>query len=153
MPPPSTSPDTRSQRHQRILALLQAYAVPSQGALLDLLQAEGFQVNQGTLSRDLRDLQVAKSAQGYQLPQTANGSGGLAPALQQWLLSATPALNQVLLKTPAGGANALALAIDQAIAQAQLPLVLGTIAGDDTVLVICKNANDARRLAQQWELP
>ena len=67
--------------------------------------------------------------------------------MRQWLIEAIPVQNQGLLKTPIGGASPLALAIDGA----ELDTVLGTIAGDDTVLVICKSAGKSKSLAQQFE--
>ncbi len=139
----------KNTRRRTILQLIRSYSIRSQGELLDLLEEDGVAVNQGTLSRDLRDLGVVKGPQGYALPGAAPAAttNGLRQAARQWLIEALPAQNQVLLKTPIGSAQPLALAIDGA----GLGDVLGTIAGDDTVLVICGSAGKAKTLARRFE--
>jgi len=139
---------SKAQRRRIILQLIRSYAIQSQAELQELLQEDGLVVNQGTLSRDLRDLGVVKGPAGYALPGTrAAGppANGLGQAVRQWLIEAIPVQHQVLLKTPMGGASPLALAIDGA----ELDSVLGTIAGDDTVLVICKTPGKSKSLAEQ----
>jgi transcriptional regulator of arginine metabolism len=136
-------------RRQRILTLLERGPVRSQADLQRLLADAGFEVNQATLSRDLRALGVRKGAEGYELPaaplspQTAHQS--LWHAVHTWLVGATAAQNLVVLRTPAGGAQALALALDRA----GLPGLVGTIAGDDTVLAVCATAARARALLRR----
>ncbi len=139
----------KNTRRRTILQLIRSYSIRSQAELLDLLEEDGVAVNQGTLSRDLRDLGVVKGPQGYALPGAAPAAttNGLRQAVRHWLIEALPAQNQVLLKTPIGGAQPLALAIDGA----ELGTVLGTIAGDDTVLVICKSNGKAKSLARELE--
>ena len=145
-------PPTRHHRHARIRDLLAAGNVRNQTELQEQLATEGFAVNQGTLSRDLRDIGVVKTSTGYALPDT-NGSplpppppalGNLDAALATWLIRATPAQNQIVLHTPPGGAQALGRALDLA----RLPEIVGTIAGDDTILVICPDAVRARKLTR-----
>ena len=145
--------DTREARRERILALLGKGRVKSQAELQEQLADDGFDVNQATLSRDLRDLSVVKGKAGYELPAVPtllpqHAHQSLWHAVHTWLVGATAAQNLVVLRTPAGGAQALGLAIDHA----ELPGVVGTIAGDDTVLAICKDQHKAkalvRRLAQ-----
>ena len=93
----------------------------------------------------LRDLGVVKGKNGYELPNTAMptqpGPLGLWHTINTWVLSVTPAKNQLVLRTPPGGAQALGLAIDNS----ELPEVIGTIAGDDTVLVICPDGRPRLR--------
>ncbi len=139
----------KNTRRRTILQLIRSYSIRSQAELLDLLEEDGVAVNQGTLSRDLRDLGVVKGPQGYALPGAAPAAttNGLRQAVRHWLIEALPAQHQVLLKTPIGGAQPLALAIDGA----ELGTVLGTIAGDDTVLVICKSSGKAKSLAHDLE--
>ncbi|MBM4061542.1 MAG: arginine repressor [Planctomycetes bacterium] len=143
-------PDTRGARRERILALLEKGHVKSQAELQRQLARSGHEVNQGTLSRDLRDLGVVKGKDGYELPavpamspQTAAQS--LWHAVHTWLVGATAAQNLVVLRTPAGGAQPLGIAIDRAGPAG----VVGTIAGDDTVLAVCKDARAARALAKR----
>ena len=148
---PTARPRTneRDPRRARIVALLGKRAVRSQAELQDLLRTAGFDVNQGTLSRDLRDLGVVKGKDGYELPTDPNtapvASDSLWHAVRTWLVAATPAENLVVLHTPAGGAQALGLALDKS----ELPELVGTIAGDDTVLAVCKTNAKARSLAKK----
>jgi transcriptional regulator of arginine metabolism len=150
MPSRTTTPSAdRDERRQRILTLLERERVRSQADLQEHLAAAGHDVNQATLSRDLRDLGVVKGKDGYELPratlspQTATQS--LWHAVHTWLVAATAAQNLVVLRTPAGGAQPLGLAIDKAA----LPGVVGTIAGDDTVLAVCADAAKAKALVRQ----
>lgn len=139
----------RDQRRQRILTLLERARVKNQAELQRRLADDGHDVNQATLSRDLRDLGVVKGKDGYELPQAPlsaqNAQTSLWHAVHTWLLSATPAQNLVVLRTPAGGAMALGVALDQAA----LPGVVGTIAGDDTLLAVCSDNQKARALVQR----
>lgn len=143
-------PSRQDTRRRQIIALLHKRAVRSQAELRELLAGRGVDVNQGTLSRDLRDLGVLKGKDGYALPEVPgaspeNAHRSLWHAVKTWLVDATPAENLVVLHTPAGGANPLGLALDHA----GLPEVIGTIAGDDTVLAICRDPKTARGLAKK----
>lgn len=139
----------RDERRQRILRLLERERPKNQAELQERLAAGGFDVNQATLSRDLRDLGVVKGKDGYELPQTTlspqTAHQSLWHAVHTWLVSATAAQNLVVLRTPAGGAQALGLALDHA----EIAGVVGTIAGDDTVLAVCSDAQRARALVKQ----
>ena len=104
-------------------------------------------MTQATLSRDLRDLGVVKAPDGYRLGGPAPALSDLERATRQWLLSATPAQNQVVLRTPPGCAQPLALALDGS----GLEEIVGTLAGDDTVLVVTQDRPAARRLAHRLE--
>lgn len=141
----------RAARRRAILRLVAESVIPSQAELSRRLGRQGFQVNQGTLSRDLRDLGLVKGPGGYALPPTDRGTGAaldaLKEALARWLMTSVTAQNQLLLKTPPGGAQALALAVDRG----GLPEVLGTVAGDDTVLVVCADARKAASLNRRLQ--
>lgn len=146
--PVTSIPMTRAARHQRICDLLERHAVGSQGQLLDLLSEDGISVTQATLSRDLVDLGAVKVRRSRQLVYAVPGEGGdttprpaqdagevssrLVRLLQELLVSARAVGNQVVLRTPPGAAQFLAAAIDRN----DDPEILGTIAGDDTILVI-----------------
>jgi transcriptional regulator of arginine metabolism len=148
----SEATDPRERRRAAILELVRAQRVKSQGELARLLHKLGHEVNQATLSRDLRDMGVVKGAAGYQLPvgpaavetaaPAAGGSAALYAAVQAWLASSMTAVNQVVLRTPAGAASTLAVALDAA----GWKDVLGTIAGDDTILIITPDARAATRV-------
>lgn len=147
----NTATDARSARHQQILQIIDKQSIKSQTALSDALERSGIDVNQATLSRDLRELGVVKAMSGYELPGTtlspSTTKHSLWHSTNQWVLSATPASNQLVLRTPPGGAQALGLAIDNG----DLAEVIGTIAGDDTVLVICANDRKAKSLARKLQ--
>ena len=133
---------TRTDRLEAILELVRQRPIRRQAELQEALAELGLAVNQGSLSRDLRELGVRKGPHGYEPPEGVAGLGPeaeLARALDQWLVSAVTAQNQVVLRTPPGGAQPLALALDAA----ELPEVLGTIAGDDTILVVAPDAKRA----------
>jgi transcriptional regulator of arginine metabolism len=139
----------RNLRHQKILDLVRTRSISSQDQLRELLSREGISVTQSTLSRDVKELELVKGRRGYQLPEESASQDSqrllrrLQAAILQYLLSCTAARNLVVLRTPAGHAHPLALALDSGA----LDGVLGTVAGDDTVLLVAENDGDARRLA------
>ena len=150
---------SRAARHDRIVAILAERQVRSQAELAAVLHDEGFSVTQATLSRDLDELGAVKlrSPDGgppvYVVPEdgsplTARGVGAdppqrLARMLGDLLVSAVASANLVVLRTPPGASNFLASALDRA----GLPEVLGTIAGDDTILVIARDPTGGAPLA------
>jgi transcriptional regulator of arginine metabolism len=134
--------DTRSRRHDAILATLRSRCVRSQAELAQELEREGLGANQATLSRDLRELGVVKGPDGYTLPDDGD-LDPLSRACRDWLLEATPVQNQIVLKTPPGSAQLFAWNLDQQTPQG----LVGTIAGDDTILAICPDTRSAARLA------
>jgi transcriptional regulator of arginine metabolism len=139
----------REQRRALILDWVRERSVRNQVELQDLLAARGVEVNQATLSRDLRAMGVLKGPDGYELPPVPSPAAddaamALWSAVHGWLSSAIPAQNLVVLRTPPGGANPLAIALDRA----RWKEVLGTLAGDDTVIVVTKKGAEARRVAR-----
>ncbi len=142
------------QRRARIAALIGANQLWSQQELSDLLRKrEGIAVTQATLSRDLTELGVVKGPTGYMLPGSTpalpagDREAVLATALRQHLISVTRGGTLVVLKTPSGHANSLAIELDRA----GLPGTLGTIAGDDTIFVAAKDVDAATTLARTLE--
>jgi transcriptional regulator of arginine metabolism len=149
----AVSPGTKAARQAQISGILARTRVRSQEELADLLAQRGVKVTQATLSRDLEELGAVRLRAGgalvYALPAGADGPGGLAGpagpddhpagslprAATDLLLTAEASANLVVLRTPAGGAQLLASAIDHAA----WPPILGTVAGDDTVLVITRD--------------
>jgi len=124
-------------RQGQILKLLTGEAVASQDDLRRQLIHLGVRVTQATLSRDLRELRLVKTVDGYK-PLAATKADesspvpALARALKEFLLDIRPAQNMLVLKTPPGGAQPLAAAVDSE----HWKEVAGTLAGDDTVLII-----------------
>jgi transcriptional regulator of arginine metabolism len=156
-----TTPLTKTARQSRIIELLGRNAVHSQSELARLLADAGVDVTQATLSRDLVDIGAVKlRAEDGSLIYAVPGEGGerirrartgaaetfggrLARLAQELLVSAEASANLVILRTPAGAAQFLASAIDHA----DWPAVLGTVAGDDTVLVIARDPAGGNELA------
>ncbi len=123
-------------RQGQILKLIRREAVSSQDDLRRRLAHVNVRVTQATLSRDVRDLKLVKTAAGYKpLSAVAEEAAALPPlarALREFLLDLRPAANLLVLKTPPSGAQPLAAAVDAE----RFEEVVGTIAGDDTVLII-----------------
>jgi transcriptional regulator of arginine metabolism len=142
----STTPVTKAARQARVLELLAAGDVASQPQLGTLLAASGISVTQATVSRDLEELGAVKvrTPRGmvYAVPPEGQPRAGTAEAvdarmarlLEELLVSAEATGPAVVLRTPPGGAHFLASALDHA----GLPEVVGTIAGDDTVLLLTR---------------
>jgi len=139
-------PTTPTARRARVAALIGSQEVRSQGELLALLHDEGIEITQATLSRDLVELVATKVRRGRALVYAVPGaptprSGADVPArvrraLEELLVTAEASGNLVVLRTPPGAANYLASMLDQS----ELADVLGTIAGDDTILVVSRSA-------------
>ncbi len=139
----------KAQRQRRILELVRAEAITSQEQLRARLRAEGIEVTQATLSRDIRDLALVKRAAdgAYGPPGAASEPGpralqDLEEAVAEYLVSAEASEQLVVLKTDPGQAQSLAIAFDRA----RIPEVVGTIGGDDTILVICRSKDLAEQL-------
>ncbi|WP_321474995.1 ArgR family transcriptional regulator [uncultured Paludibaculum sp.] len=124
---------TKNYRQGQILKLIRTRKIGTQEELARELKEEGIETTQVTLSRDIRELGLAKTADGYReiLPDPTGPS--LAQVMTEYLLDVRLAQNMVILKTSTGSANSLAVALDQE----DWAEVAGTVAGDDTVLVVC----------------
>jgi transcriptional regulator of arginine metabolism len=134
-------------RQGQILKLIASEAISSQDELRRRLAQVKLRVTQATLSRDIAELKLVKTAEGYKPLKPAHQDGALAPlarAVREYLLDVRPADNLLVLKTPPGGAQPLAAAVDGE----RLREVAGTIGGDDTVLVITPS-RAARTAVQQ----
>jgi transcriptional regulator of arginine metabolism len=132
---------SRRERQEAILEFIRSHRINSQAELKDFLAREGIEVTQATLSRDLRDLRLVKvpGADGlshYTLPEEWEQTPPLERLLPALFVSAEGTGNLLVVKTMTGGAQAVALGIDWE----EWPEVLGTIAGDDTILLILRQA-------------
>lgn len=139
-------------RQGQILKLLASQPVASQDALRRHLGHLGMRVTQATLSRDLRELRLVKTTEGYRpLSEGAAADSlplpALARALKEFLLDVRPAQNMLVLKTPPSGAQPLAAAVDAE----HWKEVAGTLAGDDTVLVICSSRGACNAIRKRIE--
>ncbi|SDC68369.1 arginine repressor [Actinokineospora iranica] len=155
----TASATTRAARQARIVELVSERAVRSQTELATLLGAEGIETTQATLSRDLDELGAVKlrgadgGAAVYVIPEDGNpvrgvqgGTSRLTRLLSELLVSADCSGNLTVLRTPPGAAQFLASAIDRAA----LIDIVGTIAGDDTVMVICREPVTGQQMANRF---
>lgn len=138
-------------RQRAIVEVLQQAPIASQEDLQRTLRKRGFRVGQATLSRDIHDLNLSKGANGYSLPQ-GEGSTGLAlppvsRLVREFVLDARSAQNLLVIRTIVGSAQPVAAALDAE----EWPEALGTIAGDDTILIVCPDKHDAAKLASRIE--
>ena len=153
---------TKTARHAKIITLLEQHEVHSQNELAELLADDGVQVNQGTLSRDLVEIGALRirgsdghlvyavpSEGGDRTPHVgefANFEGRLARLCAEVLVSAEASANLVVLRTPPGAAQYFAGAIDRVGWES----ILGTIAGDDTILLITRSPSGGSDIAEQF---
>jgi transcriptional regulator of arginine metabolism len=138
------------QRHNAIRELVAHSLVSNQDELRRKLRRRGFEVTQATLSRDIHELRLSKGPGGYVLPNgnssngvsattIDDGSPTVAEMIESFGLRVIQAMNQVVVRTVMGGAQPVAAALDHE----GWPEVVGTVAGDDTVLVICPDPRRA----------
>ncbi len=141
----------KARRQRLILSLVESVQVRTHGELAARLSERGIGVSQGTLSRDLRELGIVKTADGYAVANRSDPSSRaqqrLARAVSEFLLQLHTARNLVVLRTDPGGASALARFLDAA----QWPEIIGTIAGDDTIFVATRDVPTARRVREMLE--
>lgn len=141
---------SKTARQARILELVRTRRIDSQRALADHLAESGIEVTQATLSRDVRELRLVKvpEASGdsrYSIPDDAEARPGLDRVLPEWFLSAEGTGNLLVLRTRTGGAQPVAVAIDRE----DWPELLGTIAGDDTILLILRDQEQREPVRQR----
>jgi transcriptional regulator of arginine metabolism len=143
----------KQQRHAEIRELIQSHRVSSQEQLRELLEQRGFEATQATLSRDIRELRLIKlhDADGgnhYTLPpESWDNAPALTRLLPALFLGAEGTGNLLVVKTMVGGAQAVAEAIDWE----EWPEVLGTLAGDDTILIILRDAAQLSAVQRRLE--
>jgi transcriptional regulator of arginine metabolism len=140
----------KGHRQGLILELVDHEPITSQELLRERLRGRGVETTQATLSRDIRDLGLVKRAAdgAYRRPEAAEPApvgdpdAVLKRAIDEYLRTTEVVQQLVVLKTPTGLAQPLAVAIDSV----RLREIAGTIAGDDTILVVCRSAADAASL-------
>ena len=143
---------SKRQRHGQILDVLREHRVASQEALRELLQERGTEVTQATLSRDIRELRLVKipSADGighYSLPEEWESTPPLESLLPALFQSAEGVDNLLIVRTMKGGAQTVAAGIDWE----EWPEVLGTLAGDDTILIVLRSPDALSAVRERIE--
>lgn len=138
----------KSLRHNAIRELVATSTVANQDELRQKLARRGIQVTQATLSRDIHELRLSKGPGGYTLPGNGGNNGGteeddsppsVGAMIESFGLQVRQAMNQVVVRTVVGGAQPLAASLDNE----SWKDVVGTLAGDDTVLIICADPQHA----------
>jgi transcriptional regulator of arginine metabolism len=141
----------KTLRQRAILDALKHGSFASQEDLQRAMRKRGFRVGQATLSRDIRDLNLSKTPQGYSVAQGDNCIGIALPPVsrlvREFVLGIRSAQNQLVVKTIVGSAQPVAAALDES----DWPEIVGTIAGDDTILIVCPDKDEARKLAGRIE--
>jgi transcriptional regulator of arginine metabolism len=144
----------KPQRQHRILRVLEEQPISSQAQLVQLLEADGIVATQATVSRDLEELGAVKvripgGAMAYAIPEFTRerspSDDHLKRLMSEFVVEVAHSGNLVVLRTPPGSAHVVGSALDRA----SLPEVLGTVAGDDTVLVVCKESVGGAEVASQ----
>lgn len=142
-----TEAEIRDERQRAILSILRRRSVHSQAELVAQLAERGFEVTQSSVSRDLRDLAVAKVAGRYRAPAPAPGAEAAIDEVAHYLRGARAAgPNLTVVLTQVGAAQTVGIGLDRAA----WPEVVGTIAGDDTVFVATAGAREQTRLLHRF---
>jgi transcriptional regulator of arginine metabolism len=143
--------DLKERRQRAIVDLIRGSALASQDELGERLSGLGFAVTQATISRDLEQLGAVKVRRNgeltYALPDQVRGAPNprLAAVFRDWVRSIDVAANLVVIRTPPGSAHLVGVALDQS----ELPEIVGTICGDDTIFVACPAISHAQALAKR----
>lgn len=132
----------KAYRQGQILKLIQTRSIHTQDELAQALKEIGVPATQVTLSRDIRDLRLAKTPEGYRQLGSQPSGPNLAMLASEFLQDIRPAQNLLVLKTSPGHASSVAVALDRE----SWPEIVGTVAGDDTILVILPDTPTAEEI-------
>ena len=142
----------KKNRHEKIIEIVEKYDVETQDDLIEHLRKTGYEVTQATVSRDIRELKLTKvmSEKGgyrYELPKTGEPLGNFkfSHALAESITSVDYAMHTVVVKTFPGMAQAVAVGIDNL----HLPVILGCVAGDDTIIVVTRTETAAKSISER----
>jgi transcriptional regulator of arginine metabolism len=143
----------KKSRHQKIIELVKKQHIETQEDLADLLNHEGYRVTQATVSRDIKELKLSKVAgndgtQYYQIiehKESKTEQDKFVRVLNEGLISMDDAGNLLVIRTMSGMANAVAAALDHF----QFEKIVGTLAGDDTIMCAMKNTEDVGVVMQR----
>jgi transcriptional regulator of arginine metabolism len=137
---------TKLARHKAILEIVQQGPVASQEHLQRVLHKRGCRVGQATLSRDIHELNLVKTGDGYARLQASSPADPALPPVsrlvREFVLEVRPAQNLLVIKTSVGSAQPVAAALDAE----SWPETVGSIAGDDAILIVCPDRKAAARL-------
>lgn len=137
--------NSAAARRAKVVSLVESGLIHSQLDLVKELKKAGYKVTQATASRDLEDIGAVRSSTGYQLAKSSDDSLARVLSTDNLILSVEASGNLAVVRTPPGGAQLLASNLDHA----KLKSIIGTIAGDDTVLVVSRKSNGGAELAKE----
>lgn len=137
--------NSAAARRAKVVSLVESGLIHSQLDLVKELKKAGYKVTQATASRDLDEIGAVRSSTGYQLAKSSDDSMSRVLSTDNLILSVEASGNLAVVRTPPGGAQLLASNLDHA----KLKSIIGTIAGDDTVLVVSRKSNGGAELAKE----
>ncbi|OQB15945.1 MAG: Arginine repressor [Firmicutes bacterium ADurb.Bin193] len=145
--------DSKKRRHAKILEIIENQTIEKQEEIVEKLQSEGFNVTQATVSRDIHNLRLVKvmlpsGVQAYKRAESAGGnsfSEKLREIFSHSVTSVVPAGNIVVIKTLSGAAQAAASAVDSM----SIKEIVGSIAGDDTIMIVALSGEDAKYICSR----
>jgi transcriptional regulator of arginine metabolism len=142
----ATDPSSAPARRMALMKIIREQAVGRQAELVAMLRKHGHTATQSSVSRDLRELGVAKQGDRYVLPESGAAVKNDFSTLKQFVREVrTAGTNLTVLRTTIGAAQSVAVAIDTA----RWPEVIGTISGDDTIFIATADAREQRRLGER----
>ena len=137
--------NSATARRAKVISLVESGVIHSQADLVKELKKAGYKVTQATASRDLDEVGAVRGSHGYQLANSSDDSLSRVLTTEKLIISVEASGNLAVVRTPPGGAQLLASNLDHA----KLKSIIGTIAGDDTVLVVSRKSNGGAELAKE----
>ena len=137
--------NSAAARRAKVIALVESGVIHSQSDLVKELKKSGYKVTQATASRDLEEIGAVRGSNGYQLASSSDDSLARVLTTENLILSVEASGNLAVVRTPPGGAQLLASNLDHS----RIKSIIGTIAGDDTVLVVSRKSNGGAELAKE----
>jgi transcriptional regulator of arginine metabolism len=137
--------NSAAARRAKVISLVESGVIHSQSDLVNELKKSGYKVTQATASRDLEEIGAVRGSNGYQLASSSDDSLARVLTTENLILSVEASGNLAVVRTPPGGAQLLASNLDHS----RLKSIIGTIAGDDTVLVVSRKSNGGAELAKE----
>lgn len=137
--------NSTAARRAKVVSLVESGLIHSQSDLVKELKKAGYKVTQATASRDLEEIGAVRGSNGYLLANSSDDSLSRVLTTEKLILSVEASGNLAVVRTPPGGAQLLASNLDHS----SLKSIIGTIAGDDTVLVVSRKSNGGAELAKE----
>jgi len=137
--------NSATARRAKVISLVKSGAIHSQADLVKELKKSGYKVTQATASRDLEEVGAVRGSHGYQLANSSDDSLSRVLTSEKLIISVEASGNLAVVRTPPGGAQLLASNLDHA----GIKSIIGTIAGDDTVMVVSRKSNGGAELAKE----